>query len=196
MSLAALTAFCLAAPSRASAPEVRAVRATTLDFRVAVRVLTSDDVPPGEVVREGRLDRVRGVAPDDLALPALETPLAAIRLVREPGFTILRVAAPPEVPFEVNHEPGMLTVVFGEQPAPELRGAVTPDLYQRLFPTAVQGAGAPEEEGPGLDKAEEDGIVFGRATLRPYVSSAGWTRTWPSTAPPRCGTGPCRWRPG
>jgi hypothetical protein len=172
MALPALAAFALATNAPAAEREVRAVRATTLDFRPALRVLTSEDVPPGEVVREGDevVIRVRGVAPDDLALPALETPLAAIRLVREPGLTILRIEASPEVPFEASHEPGMLTVVFGEQLAPELRGAVTTDLYQRLFPTAAQGAGAPEDEGPGLDRAEEDGIVFGRATLRPYVS--------------------------
>jgi hypothetical protein len=172
MALPALAAFALATNAPAAEREVRAVRATTLDFRPALRVLTSEDVPPGEVVREGDeiVIRVRGVAPDDLALPALETPLSALRLVREPGLTILRVEAVPEVPFEASHEPGMLTVVFGEQPAPELRGAVTPDLYQRLFPTAAQGAGAPEEEGPGLDEAEGDGIAFGRATLRPYVS--------------------------
>ena len=45
----------------------------------------------------------------------------------------------------------MLTVVFGEQPAPELRGPVTPELYERLFPTGAQGTGAPEEEEPGFE---------------------------------------------
>jgi hypothetical protein len=175
MALPALAAFALATNAPAAEPEVRAVRATTLDFRPALRVLTSEDAPPGEVVREGDeiVIRVPGVAPDGLALPALEKPLGAIRLLREPGLTILRVEAAPEVPFEASHEPGMLTVVFGEQPAPDLRGPVTSDLYQRLFPTAAQGAGAPEGEGPAFDQAEEDGIVLGRARLRPYVS-ASW----------------------
>jgi len=175
VALCALAAFALATNAPAAEPEVRAVRATTLDFRVALRVLTSPDAPPGEVLREGGeiVIRVPGVAPADLALPALEKPLGKVRLVREPGLTILRVEAAPEVPFEASHEPGMLTVVFGEQPAPELRGPVTPDLYERLFPTGAQGTGAPETEEPGFDRARGDGIALGRATLRPYVS-ASW----------------------
>jgi hypothetical protein len=67
----------------------------------------------------------------------------------------------------------MLTVLFGEQPAPELRGPVTPDLYQRLFPTGAQGTGAPEGEEPAFERGVAEGIVIGRATLRPYVS-ASW----------------------
>ena len=172
VALCALAAFALAANAPAAEPEVRAVRATTLDFRVALRVLTSPDAPPGEVLREGGeiVIRVPGVAPDALALPALEKPLGKVRLVREPGLTILRVEAAPEVPFEASHEPGMLTVVFGEQPAPELRGPVTPELYERLFPTGAQGTGAPEEEAPGFEPAGGEGIALGRVTLRPYVT--------------------------
>ena len=90
--------------------------------------------------------------------------------MREPGLTILRVEAAPEVPFEASHEPGMLTVVFGEQPAPELRGPVTPELYERLFPTGAQGTGAPEGEEPGFEPAGGEGLALGRVTLRPYVS--------------------------
>jgi hypothetical protein len=168
----ALCALALSATAFAAEPEVRAVRVTTLDFRVALRVLTSPDAPPGEVLREGGeiVIRVPGVASEALALPALEMPLGAIRLVREPGLTILRVEAAPEVPFEASHEPGMLTVVFGEQPAPELRGPVTPELYERLFPTGAQATGAPEGEEPGFEPAGGEGIALGRVTLRPYVS--------------------------
>jgi len=175
MALPALAALALATNAPAAEPEIRAVRATTLDFRVALRVLTSPDALPGEVVREGGeiVIRVPGVAPEGLALPALEKPLGAIRLVREPGLTILRVEAAPEVPFEASHEPGMLTVVFGEQPAPELRGPVSPGLYERLFPTGAQGTGAPGGEEPAFERAGGDGIALGRATLRPYVS-ASW----------------------
>ncbi len=173
VALSALAALALATNAPAAEPEVRAVRATTLDFRVALRVLTSEDVAPGEVVREGEeiVIRVPGVAPEALALPALEKPLGKVRLVREPGRTVLRVEAPPEVPFEASHEPGMLTVLFGEQPAPELRGPVTPELYQRLFPTGAQGTAAGEE--PAFERGAAEGIVIGRATLRPYVS-ASW----------------------
>jgi len=169
-----LAAVALAANSPAAEPEVRAVRVTTLDFRTAVRVLTSEDVPPGEVVREGDevVIRLAGVAPVDLAPPPLETPLEAIRVEREPGVTIVRVKVPAEVPFEASHEPGMLTVVFGEQPSPELRGPVTPDLYRLLFPTGAT-AGEKVEEEEGRVQGSAEGIVLGPATLRPYVT-ASW----------------------
>ncbi len=67
----------------------------------------------------------------------------------------------------------MLTVLLGEQPAPELRGPVTADLYQRLFPTGMAAAGALEEEEPAFDRSGEEGIAIGRLVLRPYVS-ASW----------------------
>ena len=151
------------------------MRVTTIDFRPALRVLISDDMPPGEVVREGEevVIRLPGTAPEDLALPAVERPLEGIRVEREEGGTILRVKVAPEVPFEASHEPGMLTVVFGEQPAPELRGPVTPELYRRLFPTgAVEGA-PPEEEEAHFDRGRTEGLSVGRVTLRPYLS-ASW----------------------
>jgi hypothetical protein len=171
----ALAALALATNARAAEPEVRAVRVTILDFRTAVRVLTSEDAPPGEVVREGGevVIRVAAAAPEDLALPALDKPLEGIRVEREPGRTIVRIQVAPEVPFEASHEPGMLTVVFGEQPAPELRGPVTPDLYARLFPTGAAGTAAPPEEEARVVTGGGEGIAVGPATLRPYVS-ASW----------------------
>ncbi len=85
----------------------------------------------------------------------------------------MRVKVAPEVPFEASHEPGMLTVVFGEQPAPELRGPVTPDLYRRLFPTAAEGRAArPRRRRPSTAGARR-ALVIGPVTLRPYVS-ASW----------------------
>ncbi len=45
---------CSSPPSpRCRSPEVQAVRFTTIDHRAALRVLVSDDMPPGEIVREG-----------------------------------------------------------------------------------------------------------------------------------------------
>jgi hypothetical protein len=175
MAVHALAALTLAANARAAEPEVRAVRVTTIDFRAAVRVLTSEGVPPGEVVREGGevVIRVPAAAPEGLALPALEKPLEGIRVEREPGRTIVHVQVAPEVPFEASHEPGMLTVVFGELPAPELRGPVTPELYARLFPTGASGTAAPPAEEAGVGRAGGEGIAVGPATLRPYVS-ASW----------------------
>ena len=169
-----LAALAIATKAHAASPEVRAVRVTTLDFRPAVRVLTTDDVPPGEVVREGEEVAIRVPAPaaEDLALPAVERPLEGIRLEREPERTVVRVKVAPEVPFEASYEAGMLTVVFGELPAPELRGPVTPELYQQLFPTGATGTGAPGEEEKGFDRGSGEGIVLGPATLRPYVSAS------------------------
>ncbi len=174
LASAAFAALGLAAGAHAAAPEVRAVRLTTLDFRPALRVLTSEDVPAGEVVREGGevVIRVEGVAPEDLVLPAAEPPLEGIRIEREAARAVLRVRVAPEVPFEASYEPGMLTVVFGELPAPDLRGPVTPELYRLLFPTgAAPGVPVVEEEGP--DGAGTEGIAVGRATLRPYAT-ASW----------------------
>ena len=171
-TLSILAALALAAPARAQEPEVRAVRATTLDFRPALRVLTSEAVPPGEIVREGDFVvlRIAGQAPEGLALPAVDPPLEGIALERDGALTILRVKVAPEVPFEASHEPGMLTVVFGELPAPELRGPVTPDLYMRLFPAPAQESGP--EAAAGAAGGGPEGLRIGRVTLRPYVSVA------------------------
>ena len=68
----------------------------------------------------------------------------------------------------------MVTVVFGEQPAPELRGPVTSDLYRRLFPTGALGT----TERPGGEAAAKEagegreGLTLGRLTLRPYATAA------------------------
>jgi hypothetical protein len=158
-------------------PDVLAVRLTTIDFRTALRVLTRESVPPGEVVREGPevVIRVPGNAPEDLALPTVTPPLEAIHVVREPGVTVLRVQVAPEVPFEPSYEPGMLTVVFGEPPGPETRGPVTPELYHRLFPAGPEGpsAGGEEEaQGEGFRSMEHVGLAVGRLTLRPYLTTS------------------------
>jgi hypothetical protein len=174
VALAVLAAASLAARASAAPPEVRAVRATTIDFRMALRVLTSDDAPPAEVVREGEevVIRLAGTAPEGLVLPAVDRPLEGIQVEREEARTILRVKVAPEVPFEASYEPGMLTVVFGEQPAPDLRGPVTADLYRRLFPTGAEGA-PPVEEEQTFDRGGAGGLAVGPLTLRPYVS-ASW----------------------
>jgi len=118
LAAAALAAFV------ASGPEVRAVRITTLDFRTAVRVLTSEDVPVAVVAREqGQLViRLSGRPVEGLLLPPAQKPIDAWRLEREAAATVLRLDLAPEIPFEATHETGLLTIVFGEQPAPELRG--------------------------------------------------------------------------
>jgi hypothetical protein len=171
--LPALAALLFAATARPQEGELRAVRATTLDFRPAIRVLTSEDVPPGEVVREGDsvVLRVQARAPEGLELPEVDEPLEGIALEADGAATLVRVKVAPELPFEASHEPGMLTLVFGELPAPELRGPVTPELYLRLFPAAAQEGGR-EAEPEGVAGGGEQGLTIGRLTLRPYVSAA------------------------
>lgn len=172
--LAFAAALAIAAPSRAQdEPEVRAVRATTLDLRPAIRVLTSESVRGGGVSREGDFVvlRIAGRAPAGLTLPAVEKPLQSIALEREAEATILRVKVAPEVPFEASHEPGMTTLVFGEPPSPESRGPVTPELYGLLFPAPALETER-DETREGFAGVAEEGLTIGRLTLRPYVSAA------------------------
>ena len=133
-------------------------------------MLVSDDMPPAEIVREGEelLIRLPGVAPENLPLPAVEKPLEGLWIDREGDATVLRVNVAPEVPYETSLEPGMLTVVFGERPSPELRGSVTPELYAQLFPIAALERREDEEEDPFLE--DRDGFYLGRIHLQPYLS--------------------------
>jgi hypothetical protein len=165
----------IAAPGAERLPEVLAVRLTTIDFRPAIRVLVSEDMPASRVIREGGevVVRLPGIAPEELPLPEVEKPLQAIRVEREAEATVLRVAVGPEVPFEASFEPGLLTVIFGESPDPERRGPVTPELYGLLFPSeAAESAGgeAPEEEEGELFGEERQGLYLGRVQLLPYLT--------------------------
>ncbi len=169
LALAAIAALPLAA-----GPSIDAIRVTTLDFRTALRILTSDDAPTSTVTREAGevVIRTAARAPLDLVVPAPVEPIEEIRVEREAAAIVLRVKVAPEVPFEAMHEPGMMTVVFGEQPAPELRGPVTPELYARLFPAGSAGAAkAAGEEGLGRERGAE-GLALGRVTFRPYLNAA------------------------
>lgn len=169
MSLPALALVPLLAAAP-PAPEVLAVRLTTLDQRPALRVLTTEGVPSGRVGREGGLVVIRlaARAAAGLAPPSpLPPPLEEVRLDAEGEETVLRVKVPPEAPFEVAHEPGLTTVIFGESPPAELRPPLSPELHARLFP-----AGSGEAEAPPMQKREDGGgeVSFGRLALRPYAS--------------------------
>ncbi|MGE5127170.1 MAG: hypothetical protein ACM3PV_12835, partial [Betaproteobacteria bacterium] len=168
--------------------EIRALRLTSVDERVALRVLTSEEVPAATVVREGEEVVVTVLAPAaaELATPALQAPLLAIGVERQAQATVFRLRVAPEVPFEVRHEPGMTTIVFGEQPAPELRGPVTPELYARLFPTGVQPGATPAEgEAAPATAQQGEGIALGPVLLQPalYVSWVDADVTFQSPQP-------------
>ena len=173
MNLALALVAALAVSSTGS---VRAVRVTTLDFRTAVRVLTTNDVPGAMVVREGEEVVIRIPAAPEGALPApaVEAPLAGLRVEVQEGVTLVRVKVAPEVPYELSQEPGMTTVVFGEAPAPELRGPVTPELYTQLFPSGVLAKDAPVEapEKPASGSESAGGLAVGRVTLQPYATAS------------------------
>jgi hypothetical protein len=171
-----------------AAPEIRALRLTSVDARVALRVLTSEDVPAATVVREGEEVVVTVLAPAaaELATPALQAPLQAIGVERQAQATVFRLRVAPEVPFEVRHEPGMTTVLFGEQPAPELRGPVTPELYGQLFPTGAQPGATPAEGEAAPSAAQHaEGVALGRVLLQPalYVSWVDADVTFQSPQP-------------
>lgn len=155
---------------------VLAVRVTTLDFRTAVRVLTTDKVPGAMVVREGDevVIRIPAAPEGALSTPALEAPITGLRVEVQEGVTVVRVKVAPEVPFELSQEPGMTTVVFGEAPAPELRGPVTPELYGQLFPSGVlaKNAAVEETEKPAAGSESAGGLAVGRLTLQPYATSS------------------------
>ncbi len=81
---------------------------TTVDHQPALGVLVSADMPPAEFAREGDELRIRipGVAPANIRLPAVERPVAGLRVDREEDVTVLSVNIAPEVPYETRAEPG------------------------------------------------------------------------------------------
>ncbi len=111
----------LAVMAGVSVPEVHAVRFTTIDYRAAMRVLVSEDMPPAEIVRKDHEVLIRLPAWPRRASPSptIEGPLAGLRVDREEDATVLRVNVAPEVPYETRVEPGIQTVIFGERPSPE-----------------------------------------------------------------------------
>jgi hypothetical protein len=170
--MAAAVAFATATVS--AAPSVDAVRVTTLDFRTAVRVLTSAGVPAATVAREGGevVIRVPAATADRIPAPTVEAPITSITIEARDGATVVRIRVAPEVPYEASHEPGMMTVVFGESPSPELRGPVTPELYTQLFPAGVLARDVEASESAEPRPESADGIAFGRVTLRPYATAS------------------------
>jgi hypothetical protein len=166
----------LAAAAASARPEVHAVRLTTIDYRPALRVLTSENMAPETITREDGeiVVRIPGVAPEDLTLPAVETPIEGLRVEREEAATVLHVKVPVEVPYSASREPGMLTLLFGEPPSPLNRGPVTPELYKLLFPppaVAEAAGGGKEESRPeGGPEGGPEGLSVGRLLLRPYAT--------------------------
>ncbi len=155
-----------------SAPELRAVRITNLDSRVAIRVLVSDDLPVPSVERSGRVTVVRLAArtPAGLVLPPVVKPIEALRLEREGDLSLLTIEVAPEVPIESQYEPGLVTLLFGERAAPELGGPLTPEMYKHLFPTGAGGETPSAEQPSPSAAAQGEGLALGRLLLKPYLN--------------------------
>ena len=91
----------------------------------------------------------------------------------------------------------MTTIVFGEQPAAELRGAVTPEQYARLFPTGGVAGEAPELDAAAVDARRGEGLALGPVELVPFVH-ASWVdaEVLASTTRSRSPSATCSSRPG
>lgn len=155
-------------------PGVHAVRVTTLDFRAAVRVLTSEDTPPAIVLREGEevVIRIPAAPTGELPPPQAEPPLRGIRIEVQEQATVVRVSVPPEVPFETTHEAGMTTVVFGEALPADLQ-AVSPELYAQLFPAGVLEREPEPDESTTKKPSEVEGAFrIGRVAVRPGLTAS------------------------
>ena len=152
----------------ASAPvEILAVRLTGEGGRASLKVLTS--AAPGEVAARREGDEVAIVFEatplPGLSLPPPVAPVQALRLVREPERTSLRVKVAPEVPFDLRREETLVSVVFGEMALGE---TVPPgELYQKLFPGAA--AETPEAAPREAEEAEGEGVWLGPVRLRPAL---------------------------
>ncbi len=153
--------------------EVRAVRLTPVSSRLALRVLTSVPLPAPDVRRAG--DEVVVALGDasatEVALPPLETPVEALRFESGESGLALHVRVAPEVPFEVVREETLLTVLFGEEQAEELRLKSARELYGQLFPVPL-GAGTQPAEGEEPPELGPDGWQVGRVSVKPGLTAS------------------------
>ena len=182
MTAAAL--LLLAATAAIEPARVVAVRVDTVGGRQAVRVLVTGQLQRVEVAREGDevLLRVGADVPEGLTAPAPQPPLLGLSVEDDAEGVLLRVRVAPEVPYEIQRQASVLSVLFGEseEPAPE---PDTAELYSRIFPTSfldeasAAAGGVTAEEGAGerllmeRDRPRE-GLMVGSVTLRPTVASS------------------------
>ncbi len=162
-----MTASLLLAFLASASVELLAVRLTGEGGRASLKVLTT--APPGGLTaqREGEEVAIvfEAAAPEGFPLPPPVPPVQALRLVREPGRTSLRVRVAPEVPFELRREETLVSVVFGEMALAETVPAG--ELYPKLFPGAVPGT--PEAAPRDAEEAEGEGLGWGPFRLRPSL---------------------------
>jgi hypothetical protein len=155
------------------AVEVRAVRLTPVSSRLALRVLTSVPLPGADVRRAG--DEVvidlGAASAESIALPPLEPPVDELRFDGDANGLSLHVRIPPEVPFEVVRDDTLLTVLFGEEHAEDLRLRSARELYGQLFPVplAATAVAPPTEEAAA--ETSTDAWRVGRMTIKPGLTT-------------------------
>src|SRR5262249_28074493 len=155
------------------AVEVRAIRLTPVSSRLALRVLTSVPVPRADLRRAGDevLIDLGPASAESIALPPLEPPVEDLRFEGEASGLSLHVRIPPEVPFEVVRDDTLLTVLFGEEQAEDLRLRSARELYGQLFPVPLAGSAvAPVTEEAPREEAI-DSWRMGRMTLKPGLTA-------------------------
>src|SRR5262249_14860561 len=168
-----MTLLCLVAAVDATV-EIQAVRLTPPPSPLALRVLTCVPVESPQVGRVGDEVVVRraGAIADEIALPAPEEPVRALRLEHEPDALALHVQVPPEVPFEVRQDGALLTVFFGEEQADELRMKPPSELFGLLFPVPIGDAASPPTGGPPSPEVSREGFRLGPLSVRPGLTAS------------------------
>ncbi len=155
------------------AVEVRAIRLTPVSSRLALRVLTSVPVERPDVRREGE-EVVVGLgdaSAEAATLPPVEPPVEDLRFERGEGGLALHVRVAPEVPFEVVREEALLTVLFGEEQADDLRLRSARELYGQLFPVPL-GEGALSTGGDTARDGSGEGWRLGRVSVKPGLTTS------------------------
>jgi hypothetical protein len=155
------------------AVEVRAIRLTPVASRLALRVLTSVPLPAADVRRAGDevLIDLGPASAESIVLPPLEPPVEDLRFEGDAIGLSLHVRVPPEVPFEVVRDDTLLTLLFGEEQADDLRLRSARELYGQLFPVPLTGsavAPATEEAAP---EGPTDSWRVGRMTVKPGLTT-------------------------
>jgi hypothetical protein len=171
----------------AGEPTVVAVRSETVGSRPAVRVVIDGTPTAVAVRREGAevVVRVGGARAANAIAPQVSAPVEAVRIEREPQGTALRVRVPPDTAYEIQREPGAVTVVFGvkaePQPPPQPAPQRSPspdvaDLLRSVFPPPVAGGAEATADGEATSSEaasqdEPSGLHLGALLLRPSVRS-------------------------
>lgn len=163
----------LVAGLAAEPPRILDVRVESRSSRSAVVVLSTAPLAEVAAKRNSELSlSFQAGMSAGVPNPAAFPPIESIRIEREPGRVTLRIRVGREVPYEVQRDGTLLTILFGRPADGPAERPVSPDvkeLYERLFPAAgqeVKPADAAEEPREG-----REGFGLGLLSLRPSVDA-------------------------